>query len=1033
MKKLNQTVTLALTLFVTINTSFLKSESLMSVHQANIWTNNQAELRSILDQSPDVADRLQSDVLLEVPTYDGSHEVFRFYETEVMQESLSKRFPNIKSYMGVGINNPSHRSSIVIHSSGIFGLVINNEGRSHLKVLDSELTLHSSEDFSDDHHNCEISQELYQTRDLNNDIFWDCVGSDSPCYPVGSTLTTYRFAGIMSERANNDAADGTVEGGLAWMVSMVNQINLLWVRELGFKLVMVDGSDQLIFTNDNPAPDVFQQDPSCHSSGDPKYCELGEVKPYLESVIGPGGDSTPQNERTWEYGAHFDTRYNGGVAYAPGSTSTNNANYEVFNHEIGHNLGSSHNITIENGWRCSIGGTIMGSRVRTLNGSSGDQYSSHTIELAMNYRNDQMIYQNLGIWAGNYVTGSQEEETGNIIPDLIVPESGFIIPKETPFILEGSSSPYEPSYTFSWEQNDASDESFSMNPTDQQLPFFLPDRGPLFSTVGPTPEGYRRSFPAMESILENNYETEINDYGTMLTVEKLPFASRELNMRLLVRTNDPYAGSFNHKNVQFFVAGTSGPFRVLSQNDSTVWSVGSEQTISWDVANTNDPDSVNCQAVDIYLSLDGGPSFDFLLASSIPNNGSYTFTIPSLPPSNSARLMIRAADNVFFDINNGVINIQNTNTPNVSLLESNLEINLVPNSVGYFSFDIQNNGEVGSVLSYRTDVAMEYMINETFDGQMFPQGWSDTTDAECDNPGWFISSDASSSYFQVPPADGFYIAVNDDACGGNSDGSNDMLFTNTFSLPEGLIEFSFRRFFTGTYGQTLRVLISLDNWENSDELLYLDGWDGNEEWVYETLDITSYAGQDIAIAFHSSDGGGWASGVALDNISIGFTPVWISTEANGYIGYGESESAEFMVNTEGMDLGVYSTSLVVENLQTSENDILGVTLNVTEEVVQVDQDILPSELHLYQNHPNPFNPETSIRFSLPIQQDVSLAIYDMMGREVRMMTLKSAEPGHHVIRWNGKNQNGTVASAGVYFYQLYTPSFSMTKKMILLK
>ena len=65
----------------------------------------------------------------------------------------------------------------------------------------------------------------------------------------------------MSERANNDAADGTVESGLAWMVSMVNQINLLWVRELGFKLVMVDGSDQLIFTNDNPAPEVFQQDP----------------------------------------------------------------------------------------------------------------------------------------------------------------------------------------------------------------------------------------------------------------------------------------------------------------------------------------------------------------------------------------------------------------------------------------------------------------------------------------------------------------------------------------------------------------------------------------------------------------------------------------------------------------------------------------------------------------------------------------------------------------------------------------------------
>ena len=75
----------------------------------------------------------------------------------------------------------------------------------------------------------------------------------------------------------------------------------------------------------------------------------------------------------------------------PGSTSTNNANYEVFNHELGHNLGSPHNISIEGGWRCTIGGTIMGSRVRTLDGFNGDQYSSHSIELAMNYRNDPII------------------------------------------------------------------------------------------------------------------------------------------------------------------------------------------------------------------------------------------------------------------------------------------------------------------------------------------------------------------------------------------------------------------------------------------------------------------------------------------------------------------------------------------------------------------------------------------------------------------------------------------------------------------
>ena len=59
-------------------------------------------------------------------------------------------------------------------------------------------------------------------------------------------------------------------------------------------------------------------------------------------------------------------------------------------------------------------------------------------------------------------------------------------------------------------------------------------------------------------------------------------------MRLVVRTNDPYAGSLNHKNLKFYVDGNAGPFRVTSQSDSTAWQVGSEETITWDVANTND-------------------------------------------------------------------------------------------------------------------------------------------------------------------------------------------------------------------------------------------------------------------------------------------------------------------------------------------------------------------------------------------------------------------------------------------------------------
>ena len=995
---------------------------------------DRSNLVSSLKLSPHVEDRITSNVVLEVPSHNGSKKTFRFFETSVLPESLQNKYPEIKSYMGIGVENPSHRLSFVLFKNGIFGLVIDKNGNSYIKVDQDDRVIISRNDLASEHlfDHCEINMQSDNSRDLNDDIFWDCVGTDEPCYPVGSILTTYRFAGIMSERATNEVSDGTVEGGLAWMVAMVNQINLLWVRELSFKLEMVEESDQLIFTNNNPAPDVFQQDPSCHSSGDPKYCELEEVKPYLESIIGPGGDDTPQNERTWEYGAHFDTRYNGGVAYMPGSTSTNNANYEVFNHELGHNLGSPHNISIEGGWRCTIGGTIMGSRVRTLDGFNGDQYSSHSIELAMNYRNDPMIYQNIGIWGADYVNGSSYEETGNVIPELVVPESGFIIPKDTPFILEGTSAPYNPNYTFSWEQNDASDESFSMNPLDNSLPFFLPNKGPLFSTVDPTLEGYKRYFPSIKSLINNSYSTEINDYGTMLTVEKLPFASRELNMRFIVRTNDPYAGSLNHKNVEFFVAGTAGPFRITSQMDSTIWEVGSQQEVTWNVANTDNPDSVNCQTLDLVMSINDGESFNLMLAESIPNNGSFTFNVPPIPPTQSGRLMLRANGNIFFDINNGYITIQNNNIPSLTLLESSIEIQLDEDSNETFSADVTNDGEEGSIVSFITYPGKDRIYQYDFSDGILPDGWYDSTNAECENPGWYISEEASSSYFTIPNFEGFYVAVNDDACGSTSDGSNDMLYTNSISIPEGLFELSFDRFFTGNFGQTFHVYVSTDNWNNREEIFSLGYLDGNEEWMNENIPLFNFSGQTIEIAFHSNDNGNWASGIALDNIFLNVTPNWLTSSSTGIINFQEVESFNYDINTQDLLNGTYYGKIVIEDTNQNLSDTLEVILSVDDNV-SVDKNIIPKEYMLEQNFPNPFNPFTEIKFSIPKSENVSLIVYDLLGNEVKKIVDSELKEGQYKYKWSGENNLGDKISAGMYFYKIQAGSFIKTKKMILLK
>ena len=95
----------------------------------------------------------------------------------------------------------------------------------------------------------------------------------------------------------------------------------------------------------------------------------------------------------------------------------------------------------------------------------------------------------------------------------------------------------------------------------------------------------------------------------------------------------------------------------------------------------------------------------------------------------------------------------------------------------------------------------------------------------------------------------------------------------------------------------------------------------------------------------------------------------------------------------------------------------------------------PMEFALHQNFPNPFNPDTTIKYELAESADVTLQIYNVLGQVVR--TLVSAEsqvPGRYQIRWNGMDENGVSVSSGVYFYRLSAEGkFQDVRKLMLLK
>ncbi len=88
----------------------------------------------------------------------------------------------------------------------------------------------------------------------------------------------------------------------------------------------------------------------------------------------------------------------------------------------------------------------------------------------------------------------------------------------------------------------------------------------------------------------------------------------------------------------------------------------------------------------------------------------------------------------------------------------------------------------------------------------------------------------------------------------------------------------------------------------------------------------------------------------------------------------------------------------------------------------------PIDYVLYQNYPNPFNPSTTISFSIPVQGNVSLKIFNVIGQEVAALVNENLSTGNYSFNWNASNQ-----PSGIYFYNLQTGNFVETKKMILLK
>jgi len=115
-------------------------------------------------------------------------------------------------------------------------------------------------------------------------------------------------------------------------------------------------------------------------------------------------------------------------------------------------------------------------------------------------------------------------------------------------------------------------------------------------------------------------------------------------------------------------------------------------------------------------------------------------------------------------------------------------------------------------------------------------------------------------------------------------------------------------------------------------------------------------------------------------------------------------------------VGWYGTILFTENGGTT-------TVDSDEEINQP-----PNNFVLYPNYPNPFNPLTKIKFEIPVSSFVTLKIYDVLGRELKVLINEYKTSGMYEIEFDG-----TKHASSIYFYRLQSEDYVRTKKMLLLK
>jgi len=591
-----------------------------------------------------VADRSSKhSIVITLPNANGQLEQFEVYEASNFEPDLQAKFPEIRAYSGKGVTDQYATVKLSISPQGIQTMIFRTDQENEF-----------IEPYSNDH----SVYSVYKSHRDKGQLAWTCstqeqqLSSDINSAISGRTegsstgqIKTLRLAqSCNGEYSNWFGATSSAQVGLvlAAFNATLTRCNGVYEKDLAVHLNLIANTTAVIYYN--PSTDPYTTLSSWNK----------QLQTTLTNVIG---------EANYDIGHMFGASGGGGNAGCIGCVCVNgskgsgitspadgipqgdNFDIDYVVHEVGHQLGANHTFSMSlegTGQNKEVGSgiTIMG-----YAGITSQDVAPHSIDI-FHETSIAQIQANLA----NKTCPVSTSMTANHAP-VIAATSNYTIPISTPFALTGSATdPENDALTYCWEQNDNSTTSGTSSVASPTK-----STGPNWLSFTPSTSG-TRTFPKLETILGGLNVTGPfpgGDAGT--NIEALSSVSRTLNFRLTVRDNRPYVvgstiGQTAFADVVVTVTNTSGPFAVTAPNTAVTWNAGSTTTVTWNVNGTN-AGSVNCAAVNILLSTDGGQTFPTVLAAATSNDGSQVITVPA-SPSTTCRIKVEAVGNIFFDISN---------------------------------------------------------------------------------------------------------------------------------------------------------------------------------------------------------------------------------------------------------------------------------------------------------------------------------------------------------------------------------------------